>query len=138
MNTFNLFNEIDRAFTPVFKTSQRSDLSNSYQVQENDDVIHLSIDVPGVKIEDLTIDVKGQSLTIEAKRRSRLVDDEGNNKVISTFHKSFRLPKSIESDSLEASLVDGVLDVILPKTKPVEPESRKVTINSSPVKGLIN
>lgn len=74
------------------------------ELRDQKDHYILELDVPGIKKEDLTVEVKDSLLIVKGKRGERVLT------------KSFTLPKSIDSDKIEAELKDGVLALKLHKT----------------------
>ena len=44
------------------------------------------------------------------------------------FNRSFKLPKRVKADAIQASYLDGVLVVVVPKEQPQEPERVKVQV----------
>ena len=96
----------------------------------------VSVDLPGVRKEDVDISVEGDILTIRAQRKPRRADDpkaESQSYVrevrSGTLQRSFRLAKDADTTAVGASLVDGVLEVRIPKQKKAQP--RKVEIVNS-------
>jgi HSP20 family protein len=93
----------------------------------------LSVDLPGVRKEDVDIDVEGDVLRIRAQRKPRQqseakAETESYVREIrsGTLQRSFRLAKDADTAAVSASLVDGVLEVRVPKQKKAQP--RKVEI----------
>jgi HSP20 family protein len=85
--------------------------------------------LPGVKPEDLDIQIVNEIVTIsgslDADRK------EGENYLLAerpsgTFHRVLTLPTPLDSSKVEASLVDGVLTLEVPKTEEAKPRTIKV------------
>lgn len=84
---------------------------------EGADTASVSVDLPGVKGDDLDISVDGDRLTIKAERKSKFREN--------TFMGTVSLPKGYDRDNLQATMEDGVLTLVLPKlTKGVEPPKK--------------
>ena len=101
-------------------------------MRENDSQYVIVADVPGVKNENLNIDVHHDVLTVtgtrtarEAKETETLHHSERSN---GSFKRTFRLGNKVDSANIAASLDDGVLTVILPKTPNSTPRKIPVTI----------
>ncbi|MDY6845817.1 MAG: Hsp20/alpha crystallin family protein [Chloroflexota bacterium] len=86
--------------------------------------------LPGVKSEDLDIQIVNEIVTIsgtlDADRK------EGENYMLAerpsgTFHRVLTLPTPLDSSKVEASLEDGVLTLEIPKTEEAKPRRIKVT-----------
>lgn len=79
------------------------------QVLEQEDAFSLSMDLPGVKEEDVKITEQASTLNIEALRKN-------GDKDVCKFHRKFSLDKkSVKPEGIKANLVDGVLTVTIPK-----------------------
>lgn len=95
-------------------------------IMESKDTFRLSIAVPGMKKEDLKIDIEGNLLTISAekeetkeKKENKCTREEYN---YSSFSRTFTLPEEVKKDKIDAEYREGVLHIILPKTD----EARKL------------
>ena len=102
-------------------------------VVENDKSYSLEVAVPGMKKEDFKIEVDKGVLTIssESKSEKEESDDNYTRKEFSysSFSRSFWLPENTTED-IKAEYKDGLLKVIIPKTK-VTTESTGKTIEIS-------
>jgi len=89
-------------------------------------------DLPGVKKEDLNIEVQDDMLTISGERHSELEENrEGfyrSERNYGTFYRSIPLPTEVKADQVNASFRDGVLEVILPAPKQEEKKAKKIEI----------
>jgi HSP20 family molecular chaperone IbpA len=92
----------------------------------------LVADLPGVKKEDLTIDVEQNQLTLTA-RRTR-VDEKRGQLVAGEFRgfdyqRAFLLSQDIDAEKITAELSNGVLRVALPKRSAAVPRKIEVRTN---------
>ena len=96
--------------------------SLTVNVREEDDAYVLSALVPGLKAEDLNIQVLDDVLRIEGEYKL----DENQYLVqelpSGSFSRTLRLPASIEADSVEAKIANGVLTLTLPKAESAKPK----------------
>lgn len=86
-------------------------------------------EVPGINENDILIKLDLNVLTIEGERRIRKEKIEGYHRIerpYGRFKRSFTLPNPVNSDSVRASLENGVLKIILPKK---ETEIQRLIIN---------
>jgi HSP20 family protein len=92
-------------------------------ITENKDSFQLSMAVPGMKKEDLNIDIEGNLLTISAEKEEKAEDKKLNREEYnySCFSRTFTLPEDVKKDKIDAEYKDGVLKMVLPKTE----EARK-------------
>lgn len=95
------------AFTPTVNT------------REGDYAYHIEVDLPGVKKEDIHVEVKDNRLTISGERKTKEeVNEESYHRIESSygkFERSFTLPEDIDAENVDASCDNGVLEVVLPK-----------------------
>ena len=101
-----------------------STFSPSVNTREGEFAYHLDVDLPGVKKEDIKVDVKEGRLTISGERNFKEeVKEEDYYKVETSFGKftrSFDLPENVDVENIEASCENGVLEVVIPKLEKVE------------------
>ncbi|MRG97398.1 Hsp20 family protein [Polyangium spumosum] len=96
------------------------------EVRETKDGYCIRADLPGMKEDDVSIDVSGRRLTVSG-RREQEQRDEGDRywayeRSYGSFSRSFTLPEGIDPDRIDASLDSGVLEVRIPKSKAEEPK----------------
>ncbi len=94
---------------------------------END--FHLVFDVPGVKKEDIEIEVEGDQLTIKGSRKLEdSVEYIRRERVFGDFYRAFTLESPIERDKIKAIFKMGVLEVVLPKKEEIKPKQIQIQI----------
>jgi HSP20 family protein len=88
-------------------------------ISEDRNFYKLSLATPGLKKEDLKIDLEENMLTISCEKESS--SEEKNEKITrreynySSFTRSFTLPDNVIAESIDARYSDGVLNIMLPK-----------------------
>jgi HSP20 family protein len=99
------------------------------EVRETDEEYLVMLDLPGVKSEDVTIEVNDQVLTVSG---SRVPVESGEAQVAErpygAFARTLTLPKGVESDAIAAGYADGVLSLHIPKPAQVKP--KRIAIGS--------
>lgn len=95
-------------------------------VWESEDEIVLAVDLPGIREEDISIEVDDGVLTISGER-SRTIDEKSDRyyrfeRRFGQFSRSVTLPQGIDASGVKAEFDAGVLEVHLPK-----PEERRPT-----------
>lgn len=103
-----------------------------FEVKETKANIVLRADMPGVKAEDVNVELHGNQLTITG-RRSREEKQEGDRYTLmersyGSFVRAFTVPDGLDSKALEAELKDGVLTLTLPKVPEAQPQ--KITVRA--------
>lgn len=90
----------------------------------------VTVDLPGVKKNDVKITIKDNTLTIQGVRSFEHKEKDGGFQRIErsygTFQRSFTLPATVKSEAIEASFEDGILSVILPEVE--EPKLKAIEI----------
>lgn len=100
-------------------------------VVKKNDGLEVRADLPGMKREDLEVDVDNGVLTISGSRGSEKETVEGevlrSERQYGKFVRRFSLPEGIDSTGASASYADGILVVRVP-TNPAPKQSRKIQI----------
>ena len=96
-------------------------------VREEDEAYVLSALVPGLKSEDVTIQVLDDVVRIEGEYKQDETQYLVRELPGGSFTRTLRLPAAIEADSVEAKIADGVLTLRLPKVASAKPKQIKIT-----------
>ncbi len=92
-----------------------------YEVSETPEEVIVSIDMPGVKKEDISLEATENRLYVDAECRSsisvRKWGVRSQEKTFKRFRKVITLPSSVDPDKAKASLRSGVLKVRFPRKK---------------------
>lgn len=95
-------------------------------VREEDEAFVLSALVPGMKADELNIQVLEDVVRIEGEYKA----DESKYLVrelpSGSFTRTLRLPAPIDADQVEANITDGVLTLTLPKAQSARPKQIKI------------
>lgn len=75
----------------------------------------LEVALPGFKKEDISLNVQGRTLTVTAHYDQTIYGKQGVQQAFSgqTLCRTFRLPKSVHTDDIQASLREGILHIRL-------------------------
>lgn len=97
----------------------------SLDLSENNDAIEVRMDVPGIKPEEIEVEVTGNLLRITGERKE---EEEEKSKTYhrierhsGSFCRAVTLPCEVEEDQVEANCENGVLTITLPKSESVKP-----------------
>jgi HSP20 family protein len=92
--------------------------------------------LPGVKPEDVSIDITGETLTIKggtkAEEEVKKEDYLYQERRYGVFSRSVVLPSGLKTDKAEATIDDGVLTLTIPKAEEVKPKAIKVKPKEKP------
>ena len=97
-------------------------------IHEAEDAYLLSALVPGLKAEDLNIQVLDDVIRIEGEYKADENEYLLRELPSGSFTRTLRLPTTIEADSVEAKISEGVLTLKLPKAESARPKKIQVTV----------
>ena len=104
-------------------------------VHETEDEYLVTIDLPGVKSEDVNVEINDNVLSISG---ARVAHETGAAQLVErpygTFARTLSLPQGVDSESIEAGYQDGVLELRIPK--PAEQKPKKITIGAAGKKAI--
>lgn len=97
---------------------------------EDDGFYYLRAELPGVKAKDLDIQATGRNLTIMGERKLDVEESQAKyhrrEREGGRFSRALALPKEIDSDRVEARLLNGILTLKVPKAESAKP--RRIAI----------
>ena len=100
-------------------------------VWKGENLIKMSVKLPGVKLEDIDISLKHDALTIKCSLPAETMPEgyvaRRQERVNGSGQRSFSLPFAVDADAIEASYKNGILSITLPKAKAEMP--RKISVN---------
>ncbi len=103
-------------------------------VEETSDKLVLTAELPGLKREDVELEVENNILTIRGEKSDeRQEGDESKRYHVwerryGSFQRSFTLPRTVRADEISAEFKDGILHVSMPKAP--EAKSRRIEIGA--------
>merc|ERR1712224_742473 len=102
-----------------------------HELVDDDEKFELSIDVPGVKEEDIDVKLEDGLLTVQGQRMASS-SDSSSQFITSKFSKSFSLDKTVDVEQITAELKNGVLTVSAPKDmKKLEENVRRIPVTTA-------
>jgi len=100
-------------------------------VSEDSDKYYVRAELPGIKADEINLQVKGKNLSIAGERNLR---SEGDNmkyyrreREAGSFSRIIGLPGDIDADSVKAKLANGILEVTVAKSEASKP--KQITVN---------
>ncbi len=122
-NPFSLFDEM----RPTQMTQQPQWFKPGYDVEETHEAYLLTVDLPGMKKEDVKIALNDNVLTLSGERKIERNEGKGRyERSYGRFQQSFTLPGTVDVNRVEAHLEDGVLHIALPKSEMAKPRTIEV------------
>lgn len=111
--------------------TRRSEWLPAVDIKESEQAFTFHMDVPGLKPEDLDVELHDGVLSIRGSRNEeKREEDKGFVRVErrqGSFTRQFRVPTSCKAEQLSAKVADGVLTIEVPKSD--GPEARKVVVS---------
>ena len=117
--------------SPAEQTTPGLVFTPAVDIFETDKEITLLADMPGVKADDLTIDLRDNTLTLSADIAP--IDDADEEKILmeyetGRYYRQFTLGEMINQENIDANLDNGVLRLTLPKVEKATP--KKITVKT--------
>ena len=130
---FDLFNRFGDLFDrePLFTPANRAEWMPPVDIKETETGYLFHMDVPGLKPEDLDVELHEGVLSIRGSRsEEKTEEDKGyvrTERRQGSFSRQFRVPTNVQAEALKAEVKDGVLNIEVPKG--AEQGARKVTVS---------
>jgi len=127
-----LFDELSKGFfVRPFALPGEPELKMKIEVKEGDKAYTVRAEIPGVKKEDIQIDVTGGQVSISAEVKKEKEEKQGervlhSERYYGMLSRSFTLPADVDSQTAKAEYKDGVLELTLPKK--ASAQSKRLTI----------
>ena len=115
----NLIDEMIDDIFRIYPNSHRDISSSNYKTDTDDDGIILTMNIPGYNKKLIDISVSGDKLLIEGKAHSG--DTDG-------FIHNFTISDNLDSEEIDATVIDGVLTVSIPYAESVKPRKIEVKV----------
>ena len=118
-NRRNVIDEMIDDIFRIYPNAYKHNISSDYKTDTDDDGVTLTINVPGYNDKLIDISVSGDKLTIEGKAHSG--DTDG-------FIHNFTISDNLDTDGIDATVIDGVLTVSIPYAEAVKPRKIEVKV----------
>jgi HSP20 family protein len=109
----------DSLFSRTLPLETAREFRPSVDVYEDEKAIQVKADLPGIKPEEIKIEVENGVLTLSGERKLEKEENKDGyhrvERVYGSFCRSFVLPDAVESEKIEAKYHEGVLTVAIPK-----------------------
>lgn len=114
------FNRLFDDLATGWNTFTELQLMPRMDVQETKSAVELTVELPGISLNDVKIEFEDDILTISGEKKSEKETKEKNCRVsertYGVFSRSIALPRNVDGDKIKASMSDGVLTITAPKT----------------------
>ncbi|MDX2470284.1 MAG: Hsp20/alpha crystallin family protein [SAR324 cluster bacterium] len=129
-----MWNEFDKMVNQIFTLSQQSCVNNpsatpwaypQTAIKVDGEEVTFTAEIPGVKKEDLSLDIKSNHLHLKGSRKAKNQKEEEtllhSERAKVDFDQTYKLPFAVEATSAKASLADGVLEIKMTRAESDKP-----------------
>ena len=138
---WNLQDEVNRLFRDAGFGSrrhgdeERGELSiwaPAVDIAEDKEGVKLSVELPGMRREQIKLGVEDGVLTIKGERKftdeTRRENYHRIERSYGTFMRSFTLPSTVQQEKITAAMRDGVLEILIPKKEEAKPKEIAIEV----------
>jgi HSP20 family protein len=129
--------QLQREMNRLFDATSKGHLFNSpsypaINIWANEDGQLISAEMPGVKLDDINIDVTGDALSISGERNPDEVAKDASyhrrERNYGSFSRTIQLPFVVDTNNAEATFANGVLLIKLPRAEADKPRKIEIKI----------
>jgi HSP20 family protein len=143
---YSLQNRMSRLFEEQYGGGKEDSLTTAgafvppVDIYEDEHTVQLKLEVPGIDEKDLDVKVENNTLTVTGERKFEKEEKEENFRRVErrygSFTRSFTLPNTVNTEGINASYDNGVLNIRLAKRAEAKPKQIKVNVGSQkPIEG---
>ena len=127
------FDDIDTWFDTGFSPDFTERMWRpAIDIEEKNGKYLVKADLPGMKKDDIHVELKDGYLTLRGERKSEHEENNDNyhriERTYGTFERTFRVPEGVTEKDIHAKYKDGVLELTVPAPKAEEPKTTEVKI----------
>ncbi|MEX0780603.1 MAG: Hsp20/alpha crystallin family protein [Balneolales bacterium] len=112
---------MDEFFNESMSLGERTGFVPGIDITENDKQYFIQVTLPGMKKDDINIDLDDRTLTVSGERKHEKEEKDVKYHLIESrygrFERSFTLPANADPDSLDAKYEDGILKMNVKKSE---------------------
>ncbi|HEY7217849.1 MAG TPA: Hsp20/alpha crystallin family protein [Candidatus Binatia bacterium] len=132
-NLRSVFSDLfDENFDHSWARPSKSTWHPAVDVLESKDAYLIRAELPGMKREDIKVEIKDGTLVLSGESKSEKpaegVEYRHVERVAAKFWRSFSLPETVKQDGIEASYKDGILEVRVPKVEKAKPRQIEISV----------
>lgn len=132
--------EMNRMFENFFARDEGADVSTRFaqltpklDVTETETEVHVTAELPGLKEEDISVELTGDVLRISGEKRDEREEKKHNfhrvERSFGRFERVVPLPSEVDRDKVAATFKNGVLSITAPKAV-TAPPTQKISVKS--------
>lgn len=126
-----LIRDMDRWFREAESTSEQTGAWPRVQARNDANGYELNVDLPGLSVDDVRLDVHRGVLTLSGERQVRVPEGYRvvrRERATTRFSRSIQLPEDVDAEAVQASMKDGLLTIRLPKRGDVQPKRIQIAV----------
>jgi HSP20 family protein len=128
-----MFDDLGRRWRPSWMMEEEEgDVVPAVEVSESDDEVLVKAQLPGMKKDDIQVELSDGGLTIQGEAKEEKEEKKKNyyrrEFSYGRFSRRIGLPRGVDTSKASAELKDGILNVHLPKTEEARKKSVQLTI----------
>lgn len=136
---WSLPEEMNRLFWGLSRATEEdeetpTEWSPAVDVYEDSEALKLHAELPGLKKEDVKIQVREGVLTLRGERKFEAEEKKDNyfrlERRYGSFLRSFSLPNTVDTEQIRATMKDGVLELVIPKKAEAKPKEIQVEVKN--------
>ncbi|MGB9708132.1 MAG: Hsp20/alpha crystallin family protein [Candidatus Pacearchaeota archaeon] len=108
-------------FRPQFTIEMPEFREPLVDMEETENELKLTVELPGISKEDIDVDVTADTITVKAKKREAMEEKRKGfyraERSYKGFYRSMTLPCKVVPEKVEAGYKDGILTIVLPKAE---------------------
>ena len=126
----NLATVFDTMLRPyhVFDNTLNTSYHMPVNLSEDDDAYYVSAEYPGVKKEDIKIELDNNVLTLSISAENENIRYLRKERQFASVERQFRLPRLVDTAKVKADYTDGVLNIRLEKAEPAKPKQIEIKV----------
>lgn len=126
----SLRDAMDRLFEDSVITPKTAGVMPKIDIKDKKDSIEVKAELPGLKEEDIEIEVSDGVMTISGEKKAEKEEQEEGyyykESHTGTFSRSFTLPADVKEEKAEAEMKHGILTILIPKIEPKKATKVKI------------
>ena len=124
---------LDLPFPRLFDNGHHEPWQPRTDISETDAAYLVEVDLPGLTIHDISIQLEGTTVVIAGQRQSAHSESAKHQARVERpygkFHRAFTLPTAVKRDEVQATYANGVLTITVPKADAARP--RQITVQAA-------
>lgn len=139
-DVLSLQNRMNTLFQELSRNQGENDISATTaafvppaDIYEDEHRITLKLEIPGIRQENLDIQVENDTLTVRGERSFEKEEKEENFRRVErrygSFYRAFTLPNTVDPDKIQAEYENGVLKLTLEKRAEAKPKQIKINLS---------